>query len=130
MTSPVRIQQTSKRSTSRLQDKVTVVTGAARGIGRAAAVALGREGADIAGIDITAPVDPRSGVKPATPEDLQETAKLVRATGRRCLGLTLDQRNLLRCEMPPCKLNASSPVLLLSARTFSSGAIDAISFSL
>ena len=94
MTSQVSIRQTSERSSSLLQNKVAVVTGAARGIGRAAAVALAREGADIAGIDITAPVDPRSGVTPATPEDLRETEKLVRATGRRFLDLSLDQRDL------------------------------------
>jgi NAD(P)-dependent dehydrogenase (short-subunit alcohol dehydrogenase family) len=94
MTSSANVKQTRERSGSFLWDKVAVVTGAARGIGRAAAVALAREGADIARIDITAPVDPRSGVKPATPEHLHETAKLVRATGRRWPGLTLDQRDL------------------------------------
>jgi NAD(P)-dependent dehydrogenase (short-subunit alcohol dehydrogenase family) len=36
----------------RLHGKVAVVTGAARGIGRAAAVAMARAGADVAGIDI------------------------------------------------------------------------------
>jgi NAD(P)-dependent dehydrogenase (short-subunit alcohol dehydrogenase family) len=77
-----------------LQGKVAVVTGAARGIGRATAVALAREGADIAGLDICAQVDPRSGVTPSTPQDLEETGRLVRAVGRRWLGIKLDQRDL------------------------------------
>jgi NAD(P)-dependent dehydrogenase (short-subunit alcohol dehydrogenase family) len=73
---------------------VAVVTGAARGIGRAAAVAMAREGADVAGIDICAVVDPRSGVVPATPDDFRETGRLVEATGRRWLGVVQDQRDL------------------------------------
>lgn len=80
--------------TLRLQGKVAVVTGAARGIGRAAAVAMARAGADIVGIDICAVVDPRSGVVPATPDDLRETRRLVEATGRRWLGIVQDQRDL------------------------------------
>jgi NAD(P)-dependent dehydrogenase (short-subunit alcohol dehydrogenase family) len=47
-----------------LKDKVAVVTGAARGIGRATAVALDKSGAQIVGIDICDAVDPRSGVTP------------------------------------------------------------------
>jgi SDR family mycofactocin-dependent oxidoreductase len=78
----------------RLKNKVAVVTGAARGIGRAAAVAMAREGADIVGIDICAVVDPRSGVVPATPDDLEETGRLVEATGRRWVSIVLDQRDL------------------------------------
>jgi SDR family mycofactocin-dependent oxidoreductase len=77
-----------------LRGKVAVVTGAARGIGRATAVAFAREGADVIGLDICAPVDPRSGVEPSTPEDLEETGRLVRAAGRRWLGIKLDQRDL------------------------------------
>jgi SDR family mycofactocin-dependent oxidoreductase len=77
-----------------LRGKVAAVTGAARGIGRATAVAFAREGADIVGIDICAPVDPRSGVTPSTPEDLAETGRLVQAAGRRWLSVTLDQRDL------------------------------------
>ncbi len=77
-----------------LRSKVAVVTGAARGIGRATAIALAREGADIIGLDICAPVDPRSGVKPSTPEDFEETGQLVRRAACRWLGIKLDQRDL------------------------------------
>jgi SDR family mycofactocin-dependent oxidoreductase len=77
-----------------LRGKVAAVTGAARGIGRATAIAFAREGADVIGLDICAPVDPRSGVEPSTPEDLEETGRLVRAAGRRWLGIKLDQRDL------------------------------------
>jgi NAD(P)-dependent dehydrogenase (short-subunit alcohol dehydrogenase family) len=88
-----------------LEGKVAVVTGAARGIGRAAAIALAREGADITGIDICGPVDPRSGVKPSTPEDLEETGRLIREAGRRWLGIQLDQRDLpaLRSAAARCE---------------------------
>jgi NAD(P)-dependent dehydrogenase (short-subunit alcohol dehydrogenase family) len=77
-----------------LQGKLAVVTGAARGIGRATAVAFANEGADVVGIDICAPVYPPSGVKPARKEDLDETGKQVEATGRHWLGLVVDQRDM------------------------------------
>lgn len=77
-----------------LKGKVALITGAARGIGRATAVALGREGADIVGIDICAPICKRSGVKASTPEDLAETGRRVQAEGTRWLSFKLDQRNI------------------------------------
>ncbi len=55
-----------------LTDKVALVTGAGRGIGRAVAVALARAGADLC---LTA----------RTESQLEETAALVRAEGRRAL---------------------------------------------
>ena len=77
-----------------LKDKVAVVTGAARGIGRATAVALAKSGARIVGIDICDAVDPRSGVTPSTREELDETGKLVQSVGSSWRKFVLDQRDL------------------------------------
>ncbi len=77
-----------------LDGLVAVVTGAARGIGRAAAVALAAAGADIVGIDIAGPVSPTLEVKVATSEDLAATGAAVEALGRRFLAMTADQRDL------------------------------------
>jgi len=57
------------QQTGLLQGKNAVISGAARGIGRAAASAFAREGADIAGIDICTMVDPRSGVTLSIPAE-------------------------------------------------------------
>ena len=77
-----------------LHDKIAIVTGAARGIGRAVAIALAREGASIVGIDICSDVFPSSGVKSSSPQDLNETGRLVQATGSRWLSIVADQRDL------------------------------------
>jgi len=67
---------------SSLQGQVALVTGAARGIGRAIAIHLAEEGADLALFDLQA-------------ESLGETAVLVRELGRRALALT---GNVTRAE--------------------------------
>jgi NAD(P)-dependent dehydrogenase (short-subunit alcohol dehydrogenase family) len=77
-----------------LSGRVAVVTGAARGIGRAAAVALARAGADVVGIDIAGTVSPVLDFPPATPADLDETGRKVQECGARWLSRTVDQRDL------------------------------------
>jgi len=77
---------------ARLAGKVAVVTGAARGIGRAQAVRFAEEGADIVAIDICAPVD-TVVIPPARPQDLQETAHAVEATGGRIITRLVDVRD-------------------------------------
>jgi NAD(P)-dependent dehydrogenase (short-subunit alcohol dehydrogenase family) len=70
------------------------VTGAARGIGREAAVALAERGAAIAGVDIAGPVSKILDYPPATADDLRETGARVQAAGGRWLAVTADQRDI------------------------------------
>jgi SDR family mycofactocin-dependent oxidoreductase len=66
----------------RVAGKTALITGVARGQGRSHAVALAREGADIFGVDMCAPVESVAYAL-STAEDLAETARLVAHTGRR-----------------------------------------------
>ena len=77
----------------RLADKVAFITGAARGQGRAHAVRMAREGADIIAVDIAGKLPSCVPYDSATPEDLAETARLVEATGRRIIASTTDVRD-------------------------------------
>jgi NAD(P)-dependent dehydrogenase (short-subunit alcohol dehydrogenase family) len=79
---------------SQLTGKVAVVTGAARGIGRAIAVELAANGADVVAIDIAGPVSPASNAKPATPEELQETVRQIKAYGRKGEAIRADIRDI------------------------------------
>src|SRR5437879_4885036 len=76
----------------RLNEKVALVTGAARGQGRSHAVRLAEEGADIIAVDLCAQV----GSVPypmATPEDLANTVKEVEALDRRIVAARADVRD-------------------------------------
>ena len=61
----------------RVEGKVAFITGAARGQGRAHAVRLASEGADIIAVDICKKIDTVDLIEASTPEDLAETADLV-----------------------------------------------------
>jgi SDR family mycofactocin-dependent oxidoreductase len=77
----------------RLDDKVVVITGGARGQGRSHAVTLAREGADIVIGDLVAPLD-TVDYPLADPADLDETVSLIEKLGRRCLAMRADVREL------------------------------------
>lgn len=76
----------------KLDGKVALITGAARGQGRAHAVTMAAEGADIAALDICRSLPyPRYAL--ATRDDLDETVRQVRALGRAALGIEADVRS-------------------------------------
>jgi NAD(P)-dependent dehydrogenase (short-subunit alcohol dehydrogenase family) len=77
-----------------LEGKSAIVTGAARGIGRAIAVALAHAGADVMGIDIAGVASPEVIYAAASLEELEETGRLVKAQKRRFIGVQADTRDI------------------------------------
>lgn len=65
---------------NRFEGKVAIVTGAASGIGRAAAVRFGREGAKVTVCDINM-------------DGITETARLVKETGAECMAIKVNVRS-------------------------------------
>jgi SDR family mycofactocin-dependent oxidoreductase len=77
---------------SRLEGKVALITGAARGQGRSHAIRLAQEGADIIAVDICEQIE--SNLYPlATQADLDETAKAVEDLDRRIIARKADVRS-------------------------------------
>lgn len=76
----------------RVEGKVALVTGAARGQGRSHALRLAQEGADIIAVDVctSLPGVPYAG---PTEADLEQTAKEIEALGRRVVARVVDVRD-------------------------------------
>ena len=79
---------------SSLTGKVAVVTGAARGIGRAIAVELAANGADVVALDIAGPVSPTADAIPATEAELAETVAQIQSYGRQGTAIKADIRDI------------------------------------
>jgi SDR family mycofactocin-dependent oxidoreductase len=76
----------------RLDGKVAFITGAARGQGRAHAVRMAEEGADVIAIDVCRDY-PTVGYPMGTEADLEETVREVEALDRRIVAKVADVRN-------------------------------------
>jgi SDR family mycofactocin-dependent oxidoreductase len=76
----------------RVQGKVALITGGARGQGRSHALRLAEEGADIVVTDVCHDISEALPYPLASKEQLAESVELVRATGRRCLAVQADVR--------------------------------------
>ena len=90
-TSTLAMANTTSNNPKEQAGKVAFITGGARGIGRAIAIALAKEGANIVICDIAAQM-PSVPYPMAQPADLVTTKKLVEAEGVKCLSLRADVR--------------------------------------
>src|SRR5947209_5555140 len=79
--------ETSYRGSGRLAGRKALITGGDSGIGRAAAIAYAREGADVA-----------IGYLPVEEPDAKEVVELIRAEGRKAVPLPGDIRDEAFCQ--------------------------------
>ena len=112
-----------------LDGRVALITGGARGQGRAHALALAAEGADIVVADAPAPMQDLT-YPLGTEDDLRVTAKLVDELGRRCVPLTVDVRDSAQVaaavEQTVTDLG-SLDIVVANAGVVSTGPMDQVS---
>ncbi|EHB58942.1 3-oxoacyl-(acyl-carrier-protein) reductase [Mycolicibacterium rhodesiae JS60] len=77
----------------RVEGKVAFITGAARGQGRSHALRLAQEGADIIAVDVCKRISSNDDIPAPTPDDLAETADLVKGLNRRVVTAEVDVRD-------------------------------------
>lgn len=77
-------------SSPRFEGRVAVITGGARGMGRAHALGLAREGCDIVLCDIVEDLPDGTPYPKATTREMEDAADLVRGEGRRCIAIKAD----------------------------------------
>lgn len=80
------------KAIGKLEGKVALITGGARGQGRSHALTFAREGADVVICDVAGQL-PTAPYSLASEEELSETARSVEEFDRRCLAVRTDVRN-------------------------------------
>ena len=111
-----------------LDGRVAFITGGARGQGRAHALAMAAEGADIAIADAPGPMADLT-YPLGTEDDLRHTAKQVEELGRRCLPLAIDVRDSAQVDAAvgqTVKELGSVDIVVANAGVVSTGPLDEV----
>lgn len=112
-----------------LEGRVALITGAARGQGRAHALALAAEGADIVAADAPGPMLDLT-YPLGTEDDLRDTAKRVEELGQRCLAIALDVRDSAQVGVAveqTLKEMGSLDIVVANAGIVSTGPLEEVS---